>query len=167
MWGERRLSRQGTDNRSRQGEEGQKKMIEDDRVMIRGSSGFEKMKGQRGKKSGSHGRMRSGWNAGRCVFTRTQAILAFKTAIMKELSDTEGCFLPFLSLYSLFLCHPTLLIITINPSRCLFVPLFSQPISFRLSFSLSPPPERLFVCISNKGVVLFDRSGLLAGMLCA
>lgn len=60
MWGERRLSRQGTDNRSRQGEDGQKKMIEDDRVMIRGSSGFEKMKGQCGKKSGSHGRMRSG-----------------------------------------------------------------------------------------------------------
>lgn len=83
------------------------------------------------------------------MFTRTQAILAFKTAIMKQLSDTEGCFLPFLSLYSLFLCHPTLLIITINPSRCLFVSLFSQPISFRLSFSLSPPPERLFVCISN------------------
>ena len=84
---------------------------------------------------------------------------AFKTATIKQLSDTEGCFPLFPTfLHLLFSCHATLLIVTISPSPGLFVSPSSQPISvlrfLPFLFRLLPvfpslPSEHLFVCISN------------------
>lgn len=137
----------------------EKKMIEEDRVMICRSSGFEDERWKSSKRR-RRGAMEE-WGGGemqRYIYTVARwPFLSFKTAAIKQLSDTEGCALCFLFFTHCFPAVPTFLIIT--PSRGLFVSLSSLahlcfPLSIFLfcflAVCLSLFPSGAFVCLHLK-----------------